>query len=432
MRAEENELLTRIGPGTPMGDLFRRYWIPAICADELPGPDCAPVRVRLLGEDLVSFRDTNDQIAFVEQHCPHRGASLFFGRNEEGGLRCVFHGWKFDVRGNCVDMPSEPPESSFKDKIHLKAYPGRDLGGLIWVYMGPPELMPGLPELEWALVPQEHRYLSRRLQECNYLQAMEGGIDSSHVSVLHRDLALVSDKTKGSVLRGKGKGRELVRADSAPKFEIRDTEYGLLIAARRNADENNYYWRITQWLLPWYTMIPAYGEGPLGGHAWVPIDDEHTWTYSINWHPARPLQREEVAEMRAGGGIHSPILPGTNTPKHNKANDYLIDRELQKSGLSYTGIRGIAVQDIAIQESMGPIQDRTREHLGSSDTAVIAARRRLIKAARELRDAGTPPGLDPASQRVRAISVVLPREASFEQATRDLLVSQPGISFVSA
>ena len=147
MRAEENELLTRIGPGTPMGELFRRYWIPALFSDDLPGPDCAPVRVRLLGEDLVAFRDTSGKIALVEQHCPHRGASLFFGRNEEHGLRCAFHGWKFDVHGNCVDMPSEPPESTFKDKIRLKAYPGRDLGGLIWVYMGPPELMPGLPEL---------------------------------------------------------------------------------------------------------------------------------------------------------------------------------------------------------------------------------------------------------------------------------------------
>jgi phthalate 4,5-dioxygenase len=432
MRAEENELLTRIGPGTPMGELFRRYWIPALFSDELPGPDCAPVRVRLLGEDLVAFRDTADQIALVEPHCPHRGAPLFFGRNEESGLRCVFHGWKFDVRGNCVDTPSEPPESTFKEKIHLKAYTGRDLGGLIWVYMGPRELMPGLPELEWALIPQENRFLSRRLQECNYLQAMEGGIDSSHVSFLHQDLALVSDKTKGSVLRGKGRGRELIQGDTAPAFEIQETAYGLRIAARRNADENNYYWRITQWLMPWYTMIPPYGEGPVGGHAWVPIDDEHTWTYNMNWHPARRLRLEELAEMRAGGGIHSPVISGTNTPKQNKSNDYLIDRELQKSGLSRTGIRGIAAQDIAIQEGMGSIQDRTKEHLGTSDMAIIAARRRLMKAARQLREATPPPGLDPASQRVRAISVVLPKDVPFEEATRGLLVSQPGTSFVSA
>jgi phthalate 4,5-dioxygenase len=431
LTAEENELLTRVGPGAPMGDLFRRYWIPAFFSEDLPGPDCSPFRVRLLGEDLVAFRDTAGEIALVEQHCPHRGASLFFGRNEEGGLRCVFHGWKFDVRGRCVDMPSEPPESAFKDKIHIRAYPGRDLGGLIWVYMGPPELMPGLPELEWALVPNDRRYFSRRLQECNYLQAMEGGIDSSHISLLHRDLALVSEKTKASVLRGMGIGRELVRADSAPKFEVHDTSYGLLIAARRNADESNYYWRLTQWLMPWYTMIPAYGEAPVGGHAWVPIDDEHTWTYNINWHAARPLHPEEIAEMRAGGGIHSQAVPGTNLPRQNKANDYLIDRDLQKSGVLYSGIRGIAAQDIAVQESMGPIQDRTKEHLGTSDTAIIAARRRLIRAARELREAA-PPGLDPASQRVRAISVVVPKETPWQDATRDLLVSKRGTSFVSA
>jgi len=432
MKAEENELLTRTGPSMPMGELFRRYWIPVLLSDELPGPDCAPVRVRVLGEDLVAFRDTHDRVALIDQHCPHRGASLFFGRNEEGGIRCAYHGWKFDVDGNCMDMPSEPPESNFKDKVRANCYPGRDWGGLIWTYMGPREFMPNLPELEWALVPDSHRYISRRLQECNYLQAMEGGIDSSHVSFLHRDLMLVSDKTKGSVLRGKGKGRELVRGDTAPKFEITETKYGLLIAARRNADDENYYWRITQWVMPWYTMIPPYGEGPVGGHAWVPVDDEHCWVYNLNWHPTRPLRKEEIAEMRAGSGIHSQMIPGTNRPKQNQANDYLIDRELQKSGILYTGIRGIAVQDIACQESMGPIYDRAKEHLGTSDMAIISARKRLMKAARELRQGSTPPGVDSAGQRVRAISLVLPKEVPLQEGAKDLLVARPGTFHVSA
>jgi phenylpropionate dioxygenase-like ring-hydroxylating dioxygenase large terminal subunit len=414
-----------------MGELFRRYWIPALVADDLPGPDCAPVRVRLLGESLVAFRDTAGRIALIDQQCPHRGASLFFGRNEDGGLRCVYHGWKFDVEGRCLDMPSEPSKSDFKDKIRVKCYPGRDHGGLIWTYMGPLKLMPALPELEWALVPDTHRYLSRRVQECNYLQAMEGGIDSSHVSWLHRDAALISEKTKNSVLRGKGKGRELVRGDAAPRFEVNETKFGLLIAARRDAGDDNYYWRITPWLMPWYTMIPPYGESPLRGHAWVPVDDEHCWVYNMSWHPARALTKEELAEMRAGGGIHTEMIRGTDQSKQNKANDYLIDRELQKSGLSYTGIKGLAVQDIAIQESMGPIYNRANEHLGTSDTAIIAARRLLMKAARGLDGGAIPPGVDPLSQRVRAASVILPRGVPFEEGAKDFLVSQPGRFYVS-
>jgi phthalate 4,5-dioxygenase oxygenase subunit len=431
MKREDNELLTRTAPGTRMGELFRRYWVPALLADDLPGPDCAPVRVRLLGEDLVAFRDTSGRIALIDQQCPHRGASLFLARNEEGGLRCVYHGWKFDVEGRCVDMPSEPGDSNFKNKIRARCYPGHELGGMIWTYMGPPELMPALPALEWALVPESHRYLSRRLEECNYLQAMEGGIDSSHVSSLHNDAILVSEKTKGSALRGKGKGRELVRGDTAPKFEVKETNYGLLIAARRDANDDSYYWRITQWLMPWYTMIPPYGESPLRGHAWVPIDDEHCWVYNLSWHPVRPLTREEIAEMRAGGGFHTEMIPGTNQARQNKANDYLIDRELQRSGISYTGIKGIAVQDIAVQESMGPIYDRTKEHLGTSDTAIIAARKLLMNAVRALKR-GTIPGLDPASQRVRAASLILPRGVPFQEGAKDFLVAQPGTFFASA
>jgi phthalate 4,5-dioxygenase oxygenase subunit len=432
MQREENEFLTRTGSGTPMGELFRRYWIPALLADDLIGRDCAPVRVRLLGENLVAFRDTGGKVAFISESCPHRGASLFLGRNEEHGLRCVYHGWKFDVEGYCVDMPSEPSDSNFKQKIRAKCYPGLELGGLVWAYMGPRSLMPAPPELEWAVVPDNQRYLSRRLQECNYLQALEGGIDSSHVSSLHRDAVLVSEKTKDSVLRGRGRGREFIRADTAPKFEVTDTDYGLLITARRNADGDHYYWRATHWLMPFYTMVPPYGDSPLRGHAWVPVDDEHCWVYSVSWHPVRPLSKDEIAEMRAGGGIHTEMIPGTNLPKQNKANNYLIDRELQKSGFSNTGIRGIGVQDIAVQESMGAIVDRTQDHLGTSDTAIVAARRVLMQTARNLSHTADPPGLKPQSQRVRAISIVLPKGVPFQEGAGEFLLAQPGKFFVSA
>src|SRR5665213_1585771 len=181
---EENELLTQTGPGTPMGRLIRRYWLPALFSHQLPAPDGDPVRVRLLGERLVAFRATDGRIGLIAEQCPHRTASLFFARNEECGLRCVYHGWKFDLDGNCVDMPSEPPESNFKHKVRIAAYPCRERGGVVWTYMGPPELMPDFPWLEWAEVPETHRFVTRHLQECNWLQAFEGGFDTSHLTFL--------------------------------------------------------------------------------------------------------------------------------------------------------------------------------------------------------------------------------------------------------
>src|SRR5579885_1794102 len=175
---DENELITRVGPGTPMGEVFRRFWLPAMLSSELTEPDCPPVRLRLLGEDLVAFRDTNGRPGVLAAHCPHRGASLYFGRNEECGLRCVYHGWKFDVEGNCLDQLNEPPENQFKQHIHLTAYPTVELGGIVWAYMGPPERMPPPPKFAWTQVPEARRHVTKVIQECNYLQALEGGIDT--------------------------------------------------------------------------------------------------------------------------------------------------------------------------------------------------------------------------------------------------------------
>jgi phthalate 4,5-dioxygenase oxygenase subunit len=422
---EENELLTRTGPGTPMGALLRRYWIPALLTEELPAPDRPPVRVKLLGEPLVAFRDTDGRVGLLGEHCSHRGASLFFGRNEACGLRCVYHGWKYDVDGRCVDMPSEPEDSTFEHKIRTKAYPCEERGGIVWTYMGPPDRTPALPALEWALLPDSHRYVSKRLQECNYLQAMEGGIDSSHISFLHRNLNPQEGRLPNS------RGQDYVRRDTRPKFEVVDVAFGLLIAARRTVDEEHYYWRITPWLMPWYTMIPPFGDNPIGGHAWVPIDDEHCWAYSMDWHPARPLTDEELANWRAGGGIHARLIPGTYRPVANKDNDYLIDREAQRTR-SLTGIQGIAMQDAAVQESQGPVYDRTTEHLGTSDAAIIAARRRLLKALRDLAEGREPPGLDAASQRVRSASLVLPKDVPFHEGAKEALVARPESYVASA
>ena len=399
---EQNEQLTRTGAGTLMGDLFRRYWIPALHGWEIAERDCPPVRVHIMGEKLVAFRDSEGRIGVIEEFCAHRGVSLWFGRNEECGLRCSYHGWKYDVNGQCVDLPSEPEETGMRKRIKLKSYPAIERGEVIWIYMGPPGLKPAPPELEWAMVSPERRFVSKRLQECNYLQAMEGGIDSSHVSFLHSGELNRDPLFKGS------RGNQYNERDRMPIFEVVDFEGGLLIGARRNADEARYYWRITPWIMPWYTVIPPRAGHPLGAHAWVPIDDERCWSWSINYHPTRDLTAAEVQAMKEGEGIHVKYLPGTFIPLQNKANNYLIDRSAQKSGDTYSGVDGIAMQDASLQESMGAVQNRTREHLVSTDNGIILTRRKLLKAAKDSREGKPVPGLDPASQRVRSCSIELP------------------------
>ncbi|HLH23195.1 MAG TPA: Rieske 2Fe-2S domain-containing protein [Chloroflexota bacterium] len=411
---EENELLTRVGPGTAMGALLRRYWLPALLAEEVPRPDDPPVRVRLLGEDLVAFRDTAGRVGLLGAHCPHRGASLFFGRNEECGLRCVYHGWKFDVTGRCVDMPSEPEESTFKDRVRATAYPCVERGGVIWAYLGPGDCTPALPRLEWTLVPASHRYVHKRFQACNYLQNVEGEVDSAHVSFLHRRLAPDGQAA--------GSGQTLLAraTDGAPVFTVQETAYGLAIGARRSWDQHQYYWRVTQFLMPTYTMIPSEADAPISFTAAVPVDDTRTAGYTVSWRPDRPLTDADVARIESWTGIYSEVDPRTYQPLANRANDYRLDREKQRHE-SFTGIKGIRDQDLAVQEDQfgGPLADRTREHLGSSDTAVIALRQRLLRAVRALqRGEGPPETLDGEAYRIRSAALLLPRSAPFAAAAR--------------
>jgi len=239
LRADQNDFITRTGPATPMGRLFRSYWTPALLAEELPENDCAPVRVKLLSERLMAFRDSEGRYGLIDEFCAHRGASLWFGRNKKCGLRCPYHGWKFDVTGQCVDVPSEPAASGFAQRIKLKSYPLVEQGGVLWTYMGPPDRTPPLPHWEFSLVPPAQRFVSKRLQECNWLQAMEGGIDSSHVSWLHR-ANVASDP-----LFRDAKGNEYNMGDMKPVFEVVESSGGLYIGARRNAENDQYYWRIT-------------------------------------------------------------------------------------------------------------------------------------------------------------------------------------------
>ncbi len=421
---EQNSLLTKTGVGTSMGELFRRYWIPALLTAELPEPDCPPDRVKLLSERLIAFRDTEGRLGLIDEFCAHRGVSLWFGRNEDSGIRCAYHGWKYDVTGQCVEVPSEPVESRYCEKIKLKSYPLVERGGMIWTYMGPAKEEPPLPGFEWASLPRMHRHISKRWQETNYLQAMEGGIDSSHVSFLH------SGELRIDPLHRSTKGAEYQR-DRAPKFEIVESSGGLLIGARRNAEQGHYYWRITQWIMPWYTMVPPYGDNALNGHAWVPIDDENCFAWTMTYHPTRPLTGAELNAVKSGQGIHAELIPGTFRPVINKDNDYLIDRTAQKAGLYYNGVKGIAMQDASLQESMGPIQDRTKENLVSTDNAIIMARRRLTKAALALQQDTKPPGLDPECHRVRSAAFVLPFDVAFQEARADALIAKEGVPHTS-
>jgi phthalate 4,5-dioxygenase oxygenase subunit len=426
LKTEVNELLTQTGPGTPAGDLFRQYWLPTLLAEELPENDCPPARVKILSERLIAFRDSEGRYGLMDEFCAHRGVSLWFGRVEEGGLRCAYHGWKYDVTGQCVEVPSEPENSNFCQKVKLTAYPLVQVGDILWTYMGDPDKRPALPEFEFAQVPPEQTYTSKRWQESNWLQALEGGIDSSHVSWLH------SGGLKSDPLFKGAKGNEYNLNDLRPFFEVAEADGGLFIGARRNAEDGKYYWRITPWVMPSFTMVPPRGDHPVHGHFWVPIDDENTWVYTFDYHPTRALAPEERQAMKDGHGVHSRNVPGTYRPQENKDVDYLMDREAQKRGETFSGIRGIAQQDASLQESMGPIVDRTKERLVSSDTGIIKARQKLRKAVEALRDEGaTPPGVDPEHHRIRSAAIVLPQEESFIESARETLAARPGVAHTS-
>ena len=423
---EENELLTRTGPGTAAGDYFRRFWLPALLASEVPAPDCPPVRVRMLGEELVAFRDTEGRVGLMDEFCPHRRASLYWGRNEECGLRCVYHGWKFDVSGACVDMPNEPPEYGFDNKVRIAAYPTREYGGIVWAYLGPSEHVPELPKLEWARVPASHRYISKRRQETNFLQAIEGGIDSSHSNFLHASVEAFRaapdyvEKVKNSAnLRAR-----YHLLDRAPRFTVKKTDYGLVIAVRRNAEEDTYYWRLTQFLLPSHTMIPYQKGLSIHGHCWVPRDDETCWVWTISWNPEAPLSEEDWKAIRQETFVHTGVDPVTMRPYRNKDNDYGIDRREQRKS-SMTGIHGFAAQDQAMQESMGPVVDRTCERLGTSDTAIIAMRRLLLQEIHALQEKRQPFAAHHGDVYwVRSASMVLKRDVAFDEGARDMVTAE--------
>lgn len=414
LTAEENELLTRVEGDAPMGRLMRRHWVPALLSEQVAAPGGAPVRVSLFGEKLVAFRDDSGQIGLLGEFCPHRKVSLAFGRNENCGLRCLYHGWKFDVAGNVVDMPSEPAASGFAAKVKHLSYPVREAGGFVWAYMGPPEAMPEFEAPPWAPTADTRVAIAKVRVACNWAQVMEGQIDSAHSSSLH------SSDMRPAKGEAQAKGDHWVRpsTDKNPRIQVLRTGYGMRYAAIRRpiADAATHdYVRITTYVAPFAALIPPNATYNVASVI-VPRDDTSSDFHFIAW--AGPdlggISTEEwrrFCVLVPGADVDAQFRPA----KRSAENDYLQDRESMGAG-SFTGITGIPNQDIAMWESMGAIADRTRERVGASDIAIVQFRRIMIDAVRAFMASGevigqSAPKLPQAA--LRSFQGVVPKTASW-------------------
>ena len=415
MKAEENDLLTRTDAGTAMGELMREFWMPALLSKELPAPDAPPARVRLLGEDLVAFRDSSGRVGLLDAFCPHRRADLYFGRNEAGGLRCIYHGWKFDAGGRCVDVPTDSCTPAQMQRLSTTAYPTQERGGIVWAWMGKGEPHALPPALAFTLVPGEHTYVSKCLMRCNYLQALEGSIDYSHISFLHKEGETSSD------VFGIGDMIRYSDEDGRPTLFAERTDYGLQIGARRDAGAENAYWRVARWLLPCFVIVPTAPGNVSRINLFIPIDDENCWWYRIRWHQDRPLTAAELDSYRDVGEDYAPLVPGSYLPRGSRENDYLQDRALQRRA-SFTGIRSAQLQDLAVQESQGRVHDRSREKLMPSDMPMAQCRRMLLEAVRSHQSERQ---LPPSASRPElfggyASAVTRPRRMTFDEVRSSL------------
>lgn len=364
---EENELITHSDGGAPLGQFLRRYWLPALLSEEIPAPDSPPVQVRLLGEELVAFRDTEGRIGLIEEHCAHRGTSLMYGRNENCGLRCIYHGWKYDVEGNVLDTPAEPASSSFKGKVRQPSYPCVEAAGIIFAYLGPREKMPVFPDYEWASVPVENTYVAKSLLECNYLQGLEGECDSSHLTYLHRQIDEEGQRQQALTL-------------TPAVYDLEEADFGVRLLAFRYPEPDKTYLRVSSFVMPVSVWVPVRNKE---NHMYVPIDDRHTWRYDLGWLD-RPVQQHEIPRR-------SQIGPDFHRIR-TQANHYLQDRDVQRTQ-TFTGIQDFLNHDACATETMGPVYDRSREHLGTSDKAVIAVRKRLADAVKAFQRGEQPPHL---------------------------------------
>jgi phthalate 4,5-dioxygenase oxygenase subunit len=387
LTAEENDLLCRVEGGAPMGRLMRGHWVPACLSEEIAAPDGAPVRVRLLGEDLVAFRDSRGRPGVIGEFCPHRGASLALARNEECGLRCLYHGWKFDLDGNVLEMPSEPGDSGFARKLRHVAYPAREAGGFVWIWMGAREAMTELPGPPWAGGNGAPVSVVKMHVACNWAQVLEGAIDSAHSSTLHS-----TDMPSARVDGAKATGTVWPRpsTDKAPRMVVERSDYGFRYAAIRRPikdPESHDYVRITVYLAPFLALIPPNDVYNLS-QAIVPIDDVNTMFHFIAWADGDKPGIDQATWRKFCVAEVGVDLDSRFRRVRTLANDFRQDRAAMARG-DWTGIKGIPTQDMAMWETMGPIADRTRERLGASDVAIIQFRKLMVDAARAVRDGGT-------------------------------------------
>ncbi len=411
MSPADNETLVRVGPETPMGEMIRRYWIPALLSSEVSEPDGPPVRIRLLGEDLVAFRDTSGEVGLLEERCPHRQASLALGLNDKNGLRCIYHGWKFAVDGRCMERPTEPEGA--RHNIRAVSYPVREAAGVVWAYMGPAEHQIPFPDFSWFSMPAPNAVAFKIQEDCNYAQAVEGTIDTAHAGVLHREQPWDAPAKYDH------------ERDLAPKLEVEFTKYGMRYAGVRRLGDGQQHIRITQVVLPFLTMIPPAGEGPPQikhrrlFNAFVPRDDISTWHFQWFVDSTREI---DVAHRIEEGGIW---LDADFRKKVNIDTWYNQDREWMKTGMM-SGLKGVVTQDHAVSETQGRILDRGKEHLGTSDAAVVAWRRMMIRAARALAEKGeAPPGTQEpiAWGQISAETIKLPDGASWKEEVRGVHVA---------
>jgi len=411
---DENRLITLTGPGTPGGALMRCYWHPIALADELP-PGGAPLPLKILGEELVLFRDDRDRLGLLGLYCSHRCADLSYGRIEDGGLRCLYHGWLYDIDGRCLEQPAEPPESRYKDEIRHPAYPLIERAGLIFAFMGKGE-PPLLPSYECFTATPEHRYLQKTFMECNYLQALEGDIDPAHLSYLHRFWQRRPLARKGTVPGGDKSAAVLHRDDRRPRLESERTDFGVRNFAIRDAGDGARYVRINNFIMP--NKVGSIGnEGRVGeGHTihWhVPVDDENHVRFDIFFNRVRPIARERYEQEAATEMIE-------NRYRRNKRNRYLQDREQMKT-TNFSGMGDSnALQDAFATETPGPIHDRSREHLGTTDTHIVAARRQLLAGVAAIQEGRDPIHVvrDPAQNdmsHIVVVSEVIPPDADYKE-----------------
>ena len=432
---EENDMLTQTGRGTPMGELFRRFWIPACLSEEIPSADCPPARVKLLGESLIAFRDSNGTPGLVDSYCPHRGAPLFFGRNEECGIRCVYHGWKFDVEGNCVDLPNSPEGETYKDKVSLTAYPCFDAAGMVWAYLGPKDRTPPRPGFDWMSLPQDQTYVRKYHLRCNFFQALEGDYDPSHAAFLHMtaDLATPGAIQDAAPTLGSRLGNRTFLRMKYLAFD--ETDFGMMhISATPEADGSQMVSAST-FYLPCFSSAGIAGAGVYSSNMRIPIDDDSCYMFRFRWS-YEPFTEKQKEVDRYGNFTYPEQIPGTFMAVENKDNDYLVDRILQKN-YSYTGIKSFPIQDLAlVEDQWGSRADRSLEHLVTSDEPLMRVRRRLLKAAMELQEGQEPLGPHkPEGFRAHTARVSMPADAPATEVMeriKELTVGRPPSERVQA